>query len=907
MSVFSRFTPRLQDAIVGRLGWSSLRPVQEEAGEALLDGDNAVVLAPTAGGKTEASMFPTLSMLMDDPPSGVGALYIAPIKALLNNQAERLGLYTEMVGLRRFVWHGDVTSHARRKFKKAPAELLMTTPESLEVMLISKTFDEAMLFGSLRMVIVDEVHAMAGTDRGGHLMSVVERLARVSRYDVQRAGLSATVGNPEAIATWLTGSSKRPARVVDPPKKPARRRILVGYREGLAESAQDAAKIVRGQKALFFCQSRRGTERVAVEMRRAGTEVYVHHSAVSREERERAEEQFHRGSEATIVCTSTLELGIDVGDLDLVLQADTASTVGAFLQRMGRTGRRPGKASNTTFFCHASESIYQAIAQVELAKRGWVEHVEVATRAWTVLVHQLLAMSLAADGIAADDVWEHMQRVPDVRGIRRVEFDRLVNWMLRDGGLRRASGRLILGPKAEKRFGRKNFLELFAVFTAVETYMVQTPSGDVIGTLEQEFVDQLVDSVSSFLLAGRPWLVTEIRHSDRRVVVGPAPRGKEPDWASYLPRFIGFEQCQEIKRILAGDEEFPYLDADAAAALATGREGHADVASGHGVVEFTDDSELRWWTYAGGRINGTLKYALQAVDGDWKVASGNLMLRVHGEGVDRRRWERAIARLQDEQFWQDDQLWNEVAEGLPNFRVSKFQVLMPPWVEREVVATLLLDVAGAWRWLTGAEGELERVPGGVGAVSKEDEVRLAGLGREQEVKPLVRDEQRPVVWVRTEAELERAVDALKREATIGLDVETTLEDQSLCLIQFAGAEATYLIDPLEVVDLSALDAVLTRRETLKVIHNASFERSVLGRYALHIEPVLDTLDVSRKLRGGAPGGHSLRAAVARELGLEMSKAQQKSDWSRRPLTDAQIEYAVLDAEVLLQLAARFEA
>ena len=151
MSVFSRFAPRLQEAIVARLGWSSLRPVQELAGEALLAGHNAIILAPTAGGKTEASMFPTISGLVDQEPDGVGAIYIAPIKALLNNQEDRLGLYTEMVGLQRFVWHGDTAEHQRRRFLKEPAELLMTTPESLEVMLVSQRVDEVKLFGDLRV------------------------------------------------------------------------------------------------------------------------------------------------------------------------------------------------------------------------------------------------------------------------------------------------------------------------------------------------------------------------------------------------------------------------------------------------------------------------------------------------------------------------------------------------------------------------------------------------------------------------------------------------------------------------------------------------------------------------------------------------------------------------------------
>src|SRR5438552_131415 len=153
MSVFARFVPRLQEAIASRLGWSSLRPVQEQAGAAILDGKNAVVLAPTAGGKTEASMFPALSLLIEHPPAAVGAIYLAPIKALLNNQSDRLGTYTEMVGLGRFLWHGDVDSGARREFLKEPTELLMTTPESLEVMLASPRVSVPRLFNDLRIVI----------------------------------------------------------------------------------------------------------------------------------------------------------------------------------------------------------------------------------------------------------------------------------------------------------------------------------------------------------------------------------------------------------------------------------------------------------------------------------------------------------------------------------------------------------------------------------------------------------------------------------------------------------------------------------------------------------------------------------------------------------------------------------
>jgi ATP-dependent Lhr-like helicase len=704
MSAFSRLAPRLQEAIVARLGWSSLRPVQEQAGEALLAGANAVILAPTAGGKTEASMFPAISQMVESAPDGVGALYIAPIKALLNNQAERLGLYTEMVGLRRFVWHGDTDDSSRRKFLKEPAELLMTTPESLEVMLVSQRVDEARLFGDLRMVVIDEVHALAGSDRGAHLMSVLERIARLSRHDVQRVGLSATVGNPDAILHWLQGSSKRQGQVVDPPKPTSRRQLLVVHRPELRLLARDAARMALGQKSLFFCQSRSTTEKVAETMRRAGTTVFVHHSAVSKEERLLAEETFHRGtadgSGACIVCTSTLELGIDVGDLDRVLQADAPDTVSSFLQRMGRTGRRDGQAANTTFFCESSESVLQATALIELAKQGWVEAVPVQDRCWPVLIHQLLTMALAGGGISQEEAWTHLSNVPDFAGISRTEFDRLIRWLLSDGGLREASGQLVIGPKAEKRFGRKNFMELFAVFTSPVSYTVVTAAGQPLGSLQQEFVDRLVDGVSSFLLGGRGWVVQRIQHDDRRVFVDPAPRGKQPTWGGYIPQFLGLEVCQKMRDILLSSTAFPYLDEQAAAVLEEKREAIQPLFQSRRAGIEARDGEVRWWTFAGGKINATLRYGLEAVGGDWKITTENILVKAKGEGITTERFHDAVERLATPEIWDNAKLWMDVAASLPNYRLSKFQDLMPDWVEQEVVADYLLAVSGARSWCT---------------------------------------------------------------------------------------------------------------------------------------------------------------------------------------------------------------
>lgn len=684
---------------MSRLGWTSLRPVQELAGEAILDGKNAVVLAPTAGGKTEASMFPALANLVANEPDGVGVIYIAPIKALLNNQEDRIGTYAEMVGLRRFVWHGDVGDRAKRKFVDDPAEILMTTPESLEVMLVSSRSPVQRIFKDLRLVVIDEVHALAGTDRGAHLMSVIERLAPTSKNDVQRVGLSATVGNPEYILAWLTGSSKREGVVVDPPKSPTKRDLHVGLYDSLATLASEAATRAAGKKSLFFCQSRSVTETVAERMRGRDIDVFVHHSSVALEERRDAEERFAHGTNACIVCTSTLELGIDVGDLDHVFQAEAPSSVSSFLQRMGRTGRRDGTTANTTFLCEDPDAVVQAVALIELAREGWVERVAKQERCWPVLVHQLLALTLQYGAISAERCWEQLSRVPDFRAITRAEFDETVEHMKTEDFLFESGGLLSMGQQAERAFGKKNFLELYAVFSSPVLYRVQTEARRYLGSLEQNFVDRLVEQMSSFLLGGRAWTVDRVNHEDRVVVVRDAPRGVKPSWGGFTPQFLGFELCQRMQRVLTEDERYPYVDEVGWKHLRGRREDLGELLRRPGRAVQIDDAVGRWWTFAGGRVNQTLKYGFEITDG-WKVVADNLQLRIEGNGVGHESVRATIERMCAVEFWTAPEMRRAVLARLPGYRLSKFQDCLPERFALEVIENYLLDVEGTVRWLS---------------------------------------------------------------------------------------------------------------------------------------------------------------------------------------------------------------
>ena len=284
------------------------------------------------------------------------------------------------------LWHGDTGEGRRNQIRRDPPDILLTTPESLEAMLVSTKMESAEFFATVRAVVVDEVHAFAGDDRGWHLLAVLERLSRLAGRPLQRIGLSATVGNPDELLTWLQGSAAgvRPAAVVAPgvdaatAGRPTARppgEVTLDHVGSLDNAAKVIAALHAGEKRLVFCESRRAVEELAHDLRVRGVQTFVSHSSLSVDERRRAEQAFAEARDCVIVSTSTLELGIDVGDLDRVIQIDSPRTVASFLQRIGRTGRRPGTTRNALFLTTDDGNLLQAAALLLLWARGFVEPV----------------------------------------------------------------------------------------------------------------------------------------------------------------------------------------------------------------------------------------------------------------------------------------------------------------------------------------------------------------------------------------------------------------------------------------------------------------------------------------------------------------------------------------------------
>ena len=907
MAGIERLHPHLQHAIVHDLGWRSLRPVQDLTIDAILDGCNTVVLAPTAGGKTEAAIFPLLSRVLTESLKPVSVLYVCPIRALLNNQKERLQSYARMVGLEVFKWHGDVSDSRKQRFREAPAHILMTTPESLEVMMISARTDARAIFEGLSAVVIDEVHAFAADDRGAHLASLMERLVAMCGRDVQRIGLSATVGNPQVIGEWLQGSSERPFRLVDPPRPKAERGLRLHLCADIGEAAAGIGPLARGKKSLVFVESRSKAEKVAHALAGTGVEVFIHHSSVSRADRTLAEEQFARGENTAIVCTSTMELGIDVGDLDQVIQVDAPASVASFLQRLGRTGRRANTRANCTFFCTSSESLLQSVALLRLAEAGWVEDVHPAAHAMHVLAHQVMALILSEGGISRHKLMPWVEAAYPFSSIRLERLQELIDTMLERQILYEADGLLSLGQRGEKLYGRKNFFELYAVFTAPPVMRVQHGKEDV-GYIQALFVSMHDRNKGPlcFRLSGRAWEVGQIDWSKSVLHVRPAEHGRVPSWLG-LPGVLSTRLCQAMMDVLMHEheqQEAGWLTRTAAVELASMRESYAGLLE-EGTAPLEDHPDgVQWHTFAGGAVNRLLAAGLEKTSGK-KWVAGNLSLRC--KDLSATAASEAIRGLADLDW---ERVSADAARYMARGMLSKFQPCLPEDAEDRLLAERLLDHPGMLRFLASVRVNGVRVAARPSGMRLADVEATGPMALNFAVRTAPGDAATPrneVQWIDTPAALRAASAELRAADVVGLDVETALDFGTLCLVQIATPARTYLIDPFAVGDLTPLIDVMNGARPTKVIHNARFERRVLAAVGIAIDGVFDTLEASRRARGAdALGGHSLAMVCERELGIVLNKSSQTSNWSRRPLDGDQLRYAALDAEVLLALHERFK-
>ncbi|WP_182347849.1 DEAD/DEAH box helicase [Tomitella gaofuii] len=683
--------PGVQYHLANTLRWDGLRPTQAEAVRPLLRGDDALVIAPTAGGKTEAAMFPLLSAMAEGDWQGVSVLYVCPLRALLNNLQPRLDGYCRWLGRSAAVWHGDVGQGARKGILTERPDVLLTTPESLEAMLVSTKVDPRVLFSGLRAVVVDEVHAFAGDDRGWHLLAVLERLSRVAGRELQRIGLSATVGNPEELLTWLQGGfTARTKTVVAPGLTPAAAvtvtdapDVTLDFVGSIDNAAQVIAALHRGEKRLVFVDSRRRAEELGAALRERNIETYLSHSSLSAAERRRSEAAFAEARDTVIVATSTLELGIDVGDLDRVIQIGSPQTVASFLQRLGRTGRRAGTERNCLFLCVDDDQALLAAGMLHCWARGWVEPVEAPPSPRHIAAQQMMALCLQEHHIGVNtwrEWWGDLAVFDDSAGA-------IMDHLCAEGYFERDGDLLVIGPEAERRFGRRYFSDLTAVFSAPPEFLVLAGREEV-GTVGTDMLVEEVEGPRVLLLAGRSWRVTHVDWKRRRCFVEAVDSGGKAKWSGFGTG-VSYEIAQGMRAVLLGEDPADVtLTSRARSMVADLRESFAPAVTVDGVVvTLQSDTAGRWWTWAGTAANRTLQASLPGViDPRQRIDEKSVRLL---PGLGPLDLGAAVSALVESGAWQMPAVSRGAFGGL------KFSAALPEELARETLGERLGDVVGA--------------------------------------------------------------------------------------------------------------------------------------------------------------------------------------------------------------------
>lgn len=613
MDIFDRYAPFIQDHIY-REGWQTLRAVQNAAGDALFGTDkNVLIAASTASGKTEAAFFPILTMLDEEPSSSVGVLYIAPLKALINDQFGRLTELCADNGIPVTRWHGDASQTRKRKLLRKPAGILQITPESLESLMINKHMEIPSLFGDLRFIVIDEIHSLLRGDRGAQTFCLIERLCRLAGCDPRRVGLSATIGDPEEAGKFLSAGSSRGTVIPkfdggkeiwrlsmehffnsDPQADEGRDIPAQAEPEPPTDTAPTAAdpgmgyifEHTRGKKCLIFTNSREECEDVCQRLRQyceANHEpdrFLIHHGNLSASYRESAEEEMKDDDSFMSVCaTATLELGIDIGRLERAFQIDAPFTVSGFLQRMGRTGRR-GDPSEMWFVMREEHPearamlpemipwyLIQGIALVQLyIEERFVEPPKTDRLPFSLLYHQTMSTLASCGEMTPAELASRVLTLSVFGRIDKDDFRTLLLHLIKTDHIARTeNGGLIVGLTGERIV---NSYKFYAVFVETVEYTVRSGS-EQLGTIAKP-----PPAGEKIAIAGHVWIVEEVDHK-RHEVYCTMVKGNIPAYFGDCPGDIHTRILERMHAVLCETQSYPYLMRHAACRLDAARDTFA--------------------------------------------------------------------------------------------------------------------------------------------------------------------------------------------------------------------------------------------------------------------------------------------------------------------------------------------
>lgn len=705
----TKLHPRLQDFVKDK--WKDLTPIQKEAFDPIHLGNSCIIEAPTSGGKTEAVLFPLLTRIASNKSTGFKVLYIAPLKALLNDLSLRVMPYAEMCNLEAFKWHGDVSQGDKVKQMLFPSDILLTTPESIEAILLRKSNWQE-VFQHLQTIVIDEAHYFALTERGSHLISLLQRIEYDIKKQPQRIAVTATIGNPDDLLTWLIGNRANGKRIQVSGKNDKERDFMIHYYmdEGI-NLHQHLYKELIKKKSIVFENSRTGTEELATRINEINqlneaklpVKVKTHHSSVSKRLREDAEGSIKQNNESSInaiICTSTLELGIDIGRLDQVIQIGSLNSSGSFLQRVGRTGRRDGQSQYFRGMCADPEELIMLTACVNLGLQRVSERILFPKKAFHILAHQVICICLQKMGTTADIAWDILSKTACFSQISRNQFDVLIDYMLKENFLRIANGTVLLtSDKTENEFLRANWKRLFSIFDTGPMYNV-VDGKKIIGTLDSSFA-RTRELPFVFVLGGQEWNAITIDHELQQVSVKKNETGLAPKWKAIASYDIPFELAQEAGRLLMTNEIPTFLDVPAIKILQMQRNEYKDMKwqADKWILDSTlENNKIYLWTFAGEKINRSMEVLLLSkLEIDINYDYQKMTINFGKESMDKINFLNLISSFK---YKSKEELESIALEKIKVKWFSKFSECLPESLAKQTICDKDYDFAGLVRELT---------------------------------------------------------------------------------------------------------------------------------------------------------------------------------------------------------------
>lgn len=697
--------------------WSELHDIQERSIPLILEGKRDLLISAATGrGKTEAAFLPICSKVVSQPKDGVKALYISPLKALINDQFQRMESLCQTLDIPVHRWHGDVEGTKKKALLRKPTGILLITPESLEALFVLRGTQLVGLFSQLHYIVVDEIHAFIGSERGAQLRSLLHRIELVTRRRIPRIGLSATIGDLGLAAEFMRFDGADDVAVVNSTASGQELQLQVrGYvtsrprgkadDEDEEESSAERAvashlfKVLRGQNNLVFANSRASVEEYADRLRQNAEDLHLpqefwpHHGNLSKGVREDVERMLKEpGRPTTAVCTSTLELGIDIGAVASVAQIGVPPSVASLRQRTGRSGRRGQPAVLRAYLTEWEMSqrlapqdairsrLVTALAMVELLIQGWCEPPAVGAYSFSTLVQQVLSAIAQFGGVKAQEVWGAYCRRGPFRTVDQPMFAALLraiaahDLIVQDG-----DGTLLLGVAGERIVNHYTF---YTAFQTYEEYQVVAGSR-VLGTLPLTFG---VGEGALIVFAGRRWRVVDVDDNTKVLMVGPAPGGNPPKFEGGELGMVHVEVRRKMRQLYEAQEVPVYLDDVGKQLLKEGRASYRALGlNSRGVIQHGSNALLFPW--GSDQAHNALALMLRQVGMD--AAFDGVAVSIHDQTVDS-----VTASLREVSGHGPDRA-EELARGVGNLRYEKYDAFLPIELLQAEFVARRLDIAGA--------------------------------------------------------------------------------------------------------------------------------------------------------------------------------------------------------------------